>query len=96
MHHLYDCRCNLADVLYFDRFRKIKLDILENSCIIYLYTRENKGNIMKATQHATNSDLIALMAKLAEEENNAAREYETGEWVSLGDDYCDDFAMEDF
>ena len=51
---------------------------------------------MKATQHATNSDLIALMAKLAEEENNAAREYETGEWVSMSEEYCDDFAMEDF
>ena len=51
---------------------------------------------MKATQHATNSDLVALMAKLEEEERASAREYETGEWVSLGDDYCDDFAMEEF
>ena len=32
MHHLYDCRCNLADVLYFDRFRKIKLDIVVDCC----------------------------------------------------------------
>ena len=51
---------------------------------------------MKATQHATNSDLIALMAKLAEEERASAREYETGEWVSLNEEYCDDFAMEDY
>ena len=51
---------------------------------------------MRATQHATNSDLIALMAKLAEEENNAAREYETGEWVSMNDEIVDDFALEDF
>ncbi len=51
---------------------------------------------MRATQQATNSDLIAIMAKIAEEENNAAREYESGEWVSLNEEYCDDFAMEDF
>jgi len=49
---------------------------------------------MKATQHATNQDLVALMIKLEEEENSAAREYETGEWVSLGDDYSDDFNLE--
>jgi hypothetical protein len=51
---------------------------------------------MKATQHATNSDLIAIMAKIAEDENSAAREYESGEWVSLNEDYSDDFALEDF
>ena len=49
---------------------------------------------MKATQHATNSDLIALMAKIEAEENSAAREYQSGEWVSLGDDYSDDFNLE--
>ena len=49
---------------------------------------------MKAIQDATNQDLIALMAQIEAEENNAAREYETGEWVSLGDDYCDDFELE--
>jgi len=49
---------------------------------------------MRATQHATNEDLQTLMRKIEEEENNAAREYETGEWVSLGDDYCDDFELE--
>jgi len=49
---------------------------------------------MKATQHATNQDLIALMAQIEAEENNAAREYETGEWISLGDDYSDDFNLD--
>ena len=51
---------------------------------------------MKATQHATNKDLVAIMAKIEAEENNSAREYETGEWVSMTDDYSDDFALEDF
>ena len=49
---------------------------------------------MKATQHATNSDLIALMAKIEAEENSASREYLSGEWVSMNEEYCDDFDME--
>ena len=50
---------------------------------------------MKATQHATNQDLVSIMAKIAEEERNAAREYETGEWISLESEYCDDFDLGD-
>jgi len=34
------------------------------------------------------------MAQIEAEENNAAREYETGEWISLGDDYSDDFNLD--
>ena len=51
---------------------------------------------MTALQHATNSDLIALMAKIEAEENNAAREYQSGEWVSMESEIVDDFALEDF
>ena len=51
---------------------------------------------MRATQHATNSDLIALMAKLEEEERASAREYETGEWVSLNEESVDDFDLGEY
>ena len=49
---------------------------------------------MKATQHATNQELAALMIKLEEEENSASREYETGEWVSMNEETVDDFNLE--
>lgn len=49
---------------------------------------------MKATQHATNADLIALMAKIEEEENSSAREYEEGTWVSMNEETVDDFNLE--
>ena len=51
---------------------------------------------MRATQHATNEDLIALMAKIEAEENSASREYAEGTWISMNEEYCDDFALEDF
>ncbi len=49
---------------------------------------------MKATQHATNSDLVAIMAQIEAEENATAREYQEGTWVELEQEYCDDFALD--
>lgn len=49
---------------------------------------------MRATQHATNEELVALMAKIEAEENSAAREYQSGEWVSMNEETIDDFNLE--
>lgn len=49
---------------------------------------------MKATQHATNQDMIEIMAKIEAEENATAREYEEGVWIELSEEYVDDFDLD--